>query len=244
MSLIYNEEFDSQDDIDTLTFSYLLGDSDNGELQEYTSEEENIRVEDSTLVIAATRQIFNWFSARIVTLNKREFTTGRVDVRAKLPFQAGIWPIISLENTDTTTADSGSIAPSLGAGSGIDFVSILDGNDESTVGQKIRYRDEDSLLVTIESSFSFSPEDSVDFSDDFHIYSVKWTEDCINFEVDGVEVGEPVSRSVLFPSGWPFDQEMYLSIGLDVGGNNGPGSPSIITPVPQELIVDYIKVYQ
>ena len=49
------------------------------------------------------------------------------------------------------------------------------------------------------------------------------------------------SAGAPFPA--PFDQEFHLLINLAVGGN-WPGAPDATTQFPQELAVDYIRVYQ
>jgi beta-glucanase (GH16 family) len=85
--------------------------------------------------------------------------------------------------------------------------------------------------------------DTIDFSEDFHIYTVLWTEDCILFQVDGIDVGVPNTRSSVLPTTWPFDQDFHLILNVAVGGNL-PGNPSFSTQFPQTMEVDYVRVYQ
>ena len=80
-------------------------------------------------------------------------------------------------------------------------------------------------------------------ADEFHVYSVIWTEDCIQFMFDGEFYGEPESRSTTFPSTWPFDQDFHMLLNVAVGGNL-PGNPDGTTQFPQSMQVDWVRVYQ
>ena len=81
------------------------------------------------------------------------------------------------------------------------------------------------------------------FADDFHVFTVLWTEDCIQFQMDGIDVGVPNTRSTVLPTTYPFDQEFHLILNVAVGGNL-PGNPDANTVFPQTMEVDYVRVYQ
>jgi beta-glucanase (GH16 family) len=106
------------------------------------------------------------------------------------------------------------------------------------------------------------PSNQINWAEEFHVYSVLWTEQCIRFQVDGVdmyyidpatgepvlEVGPSISRSTLQsdPRGattWPFDQDFHMILNIAVGGNL-PGDPGFNTTWPQTMEVDYVRVYQ
>ena len=42
---------------------------------------------------------------------------------------------------------------------------------------------------------------------------------------------------------WVYDKDFFLLLNLAVGGQ-WPGSPDDTTVFPQEMIIDYIRVYQ
>ena len=42
---------------------------------------------------------------------------------------------------------------------------------------------------------------------------------------------------------WAFDQPFYLLLNVAVGGN-WPGPPSSSTAWPQQMVVDWVRVYQ
>ena len=57
-----------------------------------------------------------------------------------------------------------------------------------------------------------------------------------------VRLPEPLElRGGGYPA--PFDQEFHLLLNMAVGGNL-PGPPDATTSFPQELVVDYVRVYQ
>ena len=61
--------------------------------------------------------------------------------------------------------------------------------------------------------------------------------------MDGIKVGEPNTRSTVLPSTYPFDQRFHLILNVAVGGNL-PGNPDATTIFPQQMEVDYVRVYQ
>ncbi|HRR57691.1 MAG TPA: hypothetical protein P5057_12060, partial [Acidobacteriota bacterium] len=51
----------------------------------------------------------------------------------------------------------------------------------------------------------------------------------------------PEAPGAPFPA--PFDQRFHLLMNVAVGGN-WPGAPDATTQFPQEMVVDYVRVYQ
>jgi beta-glucanase (GH16 family) len=76
-----------------------------------------------------------------------------------------------------------------------------------------------------------------DFTADFHTYAVEWAPDKIVWYIDGVE-----RKRVTDPAQIP-NAPMYLLANLQVGGD-WPGSPNATTPLPANLEIDYIRVWQ
>jgi beta-glucanase (GH16 family) len=247
MTLTWADEFDGEV-INTQYWGYDTADGcqldtvngtlcgwGNNELQYYTMREENARVEDGKLIITAQKEIpfyqgRQYTSARMVTRNKVDFKYGRVDVRAKLPKGQGLWPAIWMLPTDTVYG----IWPASGE---IDIMENI-GSEPNSIFGTIHYGHDFWRYDT-----QYLPVDTVDFSEDFHTYTVLWTEDCILFQVDGIDVGVPNTRSSVLPTTWPFDQEFHIILNVAVGGNL-PGNPDFSTQFPQTMEVDYVRVYQ
>lgn len=245
MRLVWSDEFDGMQ-INTEKWSFDTADGcqfgpdlcgwGNNELQYYTSRPENAYIEDGKLVIKAVKEIpfylgeYQYTSARMVTKNKGDWTFGRVDVRAKIPRGKGMWPAIWMLPTDT-------VYGTWPASGEIDIMEARGSNTNEIIGT-IHYGNE-----FWQFNDQYFEIDTIDYSQDFHTYSVVWTEQCIQFYVDGKELGAPNTRSTTLPQTWPFDQPFHLLLNVAVGGNYD-GDPDASTQFPQTMEVDYVRVYQ
>jgi len=78
------------------------------------------------------------------------------------------------------------------------------------------------------------------FSSGFHIFSLIWAPNHFQWLIDN----QPYlifNRSQV--SGFPFDLPQFFIFNVAVGGN-WPKPPDGTTVFPQNMIVDYIRVYQ
>jgi len=243
--LVWSDEFDGTE-IDATKWSYDLGDGcqisqdlcgwGNNELEFYTDRSDNSYLEDGNLVIKAIKEIpfyqgqHQYTSARLVTKNKGDWKYGRIDVRAKLPFGQGLWPAIWMLPTDNVYGGW----PKSGE---IDIMENI-GSEPNRVFGTIHYGHD---------FWRFNSQgielDEGSFAEDFHVFTVLWDEDCIQFQMDGIDIGEPNTRSTVLPTTYPFDQKFHLLLNVAVGGNL-PGNPNAATSFPQTMEVDYVRVYQ
>ncbi len=243
--MVWNDEFDGTE-IDDSKWGYDLGDGcqispdlcgwGNNELEYYTDRRENSFIENGNLVIKAIREVpfylgqHQYTSARMVTKNKGDWRYGRVDVRAKLPIGQGLWPAIWMLPTDNVYGGW----PKSGE---IDIMENI-GSEPTRVFGTIHYGHDfwrfNSQGIELEEGT---------FADDFHVFTLLWDEDCIQFQMDGMDVGEPNTRSTVLPTTFPFDQRFHLLLNVAVGGNL-PGNPNAATSFPQTMKVDYVRVYQ
>ena len=101
-NLSWSDEFDGTA-IDPSKWGYDMGTGaaqglwgwGNGELQYYTDNLDNARVENGQLIIAAREESYagsNYTSARMVTKNRFSQTHGKWEARIDLPTGQGIWP--------------------------------------------------------------------------------------------------------------------------------------------------------
>ena len=112
--LVWSDEFNYNGPPDPKKWGYELGMIRNNEPQCYTRSSRNVRVENGHLVLEAIKekildfQVFNPFrkkktledrmiqdysSASLCTQGKASWLYGKFEIRAKLPFQAGTWPV-------------------------------------------------------------------------------------------------------------------------------------------------------
>jgi beta-glucanase (GH16 family) len=80
------------------------------------------------------------------------------------------------------------------------------------------------------------------FADDFHVYGVDWRPGSITWTVDGVAY-RTVTRADVGSDPWVFDKPFFVILNVAVGGT-WPGSPDATTRFPQQMIVDWLRVYQ
>jgi Glycosyl hydrolases family 16/Carbohydrate binding domain/PKD-like domain/Secretion system C-terminal sorting domain len=80
------------------------------------------------------------------------------------------------------------------------------------------------------------------FSDDFHVFSMEWAPNRVKIYLDGILYFEKTNVD-LAPYPWVFDKRFHLILNLAVGGSWG-GNPNGTTTFPQNMIVDYVRVYQ
>jgi hypothetical protein len=216
--------------INTSLWNYELGGGGwgNNELQTYTNSTANVSSDTGYLHITALNPAGTIYtSGRINTQGKKEFTYFRVDIRAKLPEGKGLWPALWMMGANSSLVGW----PKCGE---IDIMELL-GHEPSVVHGAVHYESNGHLSRT--NSFSLN---SGKFSTGFHIFSLFWTPNKLSWQVDKQEFFY-LSRAEI--PAFPFDLPQYFIFNVAVGGN-WPGPPDQTTVFPQQMIVDYIKVYQ
>jgi len=242
-NLVWADEFDG-DTLDTQKWEYMTGTGSeygldgwgNNELQYY--KEANVDVAEGLMTITAKRENFQnsqFTSGRIRTIEMGDWTYGRFEFRAKMPEGQGLWAAIWMLPTDSEYggwASSGEI----------DIMEYL-GHETTTVHGTIHYGGEwpgnqhkGTNYVTDDTAFHLS----------FHTFALEWEEGKLRWYVDG-ELFQSLGTSAWYsdaaPFPAPFNKRFHLLINLAVGGN-WPGSPNTSTTFPQELVLDYVRVYQ
>ena len=106
--MVWADEFDYEGLPSSENWNFEIGTGEwgwgNGERQYYTRE--NANVSNGILSITAKKEDYRgsqYTSTRLNTLNKFDFTHGRVEVRAKLPAAKGTWPAIWMLGSDYLT---------------------------------------------------------------------------------------------------------------------------------------------
>lgn len=163
----------------------------------------------------------------MTTQNKRSFTTGRIDIRAKLPQGKGIWPALWMLGSNITTVSW----PQCGE---IDIMELL-GQTPNLVYGTVHYNN--GGHQSLGGNYSLS---SGTFSDDFHIFTLIWQPHHLIWQVDG-HTYRTISDIQI--TGFRFDLPQFFIFNIAVGGN-WPGPPDNSTVFPQTMEVDYIRVYQ
>lgn len=227
--LVWSEEFETFA-LNTTVWNYELGAGGwgNNELQNYTNALENVHLDTGYLHITALNpSAGSYTSARINTLGRKEFTYGRIDIRAKLPEGQGIWPALWMLGSNFLTVGW----PRCGE---TDIMELL-GHEPSVTHGAVHWNSNGHVSRT--NSFSLANDK---FSSGFHVFSIVWTPNRMIWMVDRQQFFS-LNRAEI-PE-FPFDLPQFIICNVAVGGN-WPGSPDQTTLFPQHMIVDYIKVYQ
>lgn len=242
-TLVWADEFEGED-LDTEKWSYMTGtgaefgltDWGNNELQYYR--EENVTVSNGLLHITAKQESFGgkgYTSGRIRTLDKGDWTYCRVKFLAKMPKGQGLWAAVWMLPTDL---DYGGWASS----GELDIMEYL-GHETNIVHGTLHFGGE---WPNNQSKGTYFETDGWGFDRDFHEFVMEWVEGEIRWYVDGElyqtqGAGDWLTPAAPFPA--PFDKRFHLLINLAVGGN-WPGNPDGTTEFPQEMTLEYIRVYE
>ena len=240
-SLTWSDEFNGSE-INTDNWGYDIGGSGwgNNELQYHTNR--NAYLKDGLLVLRAQQESYggrSYTSSRLKTQGKQNFKYGRIDVRARLPEGAGIWPalwMLGKNITDVGWPKSGEI----------DIMEMVGGNSPQD-----NHPDGDRTAVGTMHwnnnglNGSYSPVStggyrklSTSLSEEFHVFSIQWDVNGIGWYVDDVRYSYKTINSTQ-----PFREEFFFIMNIAVGGN-WPGSPNSSTEFPQRMVVDYVRVFQ
>jgi hypothetical protein len=207
----------------------------NNELQTYTNRPNNIRVEGGNLVITAQREAMggrNFTSSRIKTEGRQSFQFGRIDIRAVLPKGQGLWPALWMLGDNIRQVGW----PACGE---IDIMEMVGGPSvarNNEVHGTVHWDNNGSWANTGGSTILRQGI----FNDNFHVFSIIWDAQRIVWLLDNVPYHQvditPAALSELRGS-------FFFLFNIAVGGN-WPGNPDATTVFPQQMVVDYVRVFQ
>ncbi|MBX2898972.1 MAG: family 16 glycosylhydrolase [Cyclobacteriaceae bacterium] len=231
MQLVWQDEFNGNS-LNAEYWSYELGNGcsigicgwGNNELQTYTNNEANVKVENGNLIITAINNLGSYTSARIKTQNKIKPQFGRIDVRARLPKGQGIWPAIWMLGENITSINW----PGCGE---IDIMELV-GHEPAKSHGTVHFDQGGYKSSTGSTTLS-----SGDFSEAYHVFSLVWDKNSITWYVDN-QAFKSFSHQES-----EFNLPFFFLMNVAVGGN-WPGSPNASTVFPQSMVVDYIRVFQ
>jgi beta-glucanase (GH16 family) len=235
-SLTWSDDFDGAAGSlpDAAKWNFDLGNGIDGwgnqELQSYTNNSENIALDgEGNLVITARNDNGSYTSARINTKGLFAQKYGRFEARIKTPTGKGIWPAFWMlgENIDDVSW------PQCGE---IDIMEQKGGQSNITYGSL--HGPGYSAGEAITQPY-FIPNSR--FDQDFYVYAVEWGEDYVDFYVDSFLYKRLTPEDVT--GEWVYNQPFYLLLNVAIGGTF-VGRPDDNTPFPQEMIIDYVRVYQ
>jgi len=235
-NLVWSDEFDGNT-INPQNWTFDKGGNGwgNAELEYYTDRPENARLENGMLVIEARQELYGglqYTSARMRSQGLQEFQYGRIEARMKLPSGQGIWPAFWMLGNDFGKTKAWPICGE------IDVMEYV-GKTPDTVYETV-HGPGYSGAKGIGSHFAL---DADTLKNDFHVYAIEWQEDEIRWYVDDQEVFKVTPDQIPAGTQWVYDHPFFFILNLAVGGG-WPGYPDSTTVFPQQLQVDYVRVYQ
>ena len=230
-TLVWSDEFNGSS-LDTSKWGYEIGTGSSGwgnnELQYYTNRTDNAYVSGGALHIRAKKESYggrNYTSARLNTNGKFTFQYGYVEARLALPSNQGIWPAFWMLG-----ANIGSVGwPACGE---IDIMEAI--NAENKTYATCHWNCNGHAEYG-KSSGNFDITQ-------YHTYGLQWDSQYIRMFVDGNKIYE---MNIANNAGdtEEFHRPFYLLLNVAVGGN-WPGFSINDSAFPQEMKVDYVRVYQ
>jgi beta-glucanase (GH16 family) len=238
--LVFQDEFDGKGLPDASKWEYEEGYVRNGEKQYYTSKRiENCYQKDGFLHLVALNdsaeiagKIHPVTAASIHTKNTFGWKFGRVEVRAKLPVCLGTWPAIWLMPVDA-------IYGSWPKSGEIDIMEHV-GYEPERVNYAIHTEAYNHTKKNGKGSNAFC----LTCGSEFHVYALEWYEDRLEWHLDGKKrfiIHQPQEATW---ESWPFEHPFYLILNLAFGGGWGGTKGMDLEGLPQEFVIDYVRIFQ
>lgn len=234
--LVWQDEFEGPAGQlpDAAKWQFDIGtDWGNAQLEYDTDRPENVSLDGAGhLAITARQEPYlgqDYTSGRIKTKDLFERTGGRFEARIRLPRGQGIWPAFWLLGADFDEVGW----PTCGE---IDVMEYK-GQEPSVVHGSL-HGPGYSAGGAITRRFYLA--DST-FDADFHVFTVEWRADSIDWYVDGEHFQTVTPGDV--PGDWAFDHPFFILLNVAVGGGF-VGPPDASTTFPQTMFVDWVRVYE
>jgi beta-glucanase (GH16 family) len=237
--LVWSDEFNYNGLPDKSKWTFERGYERNHEMQYYTvARKENANVAKGYLTITARNDslrigdsIIPVTSAAINTHGKKDFTYGRVEVRAKIPSSLGTWPAIWMLGSNIKQVGW----PRCGEIDIMEHVGYMPDTLHFNVHtQKYNHVKHTGKGIKIPYKAPFA---------DFHVYAVEWFKDHIDWYLDDRKVFTYANEG-LGDDSWPFDKPQYMILNFAFGGDWGGSHGVDISSLPQKFLIDYVRVFQ
>lgn len=252
MTLIWNDEFNTNGKPDPSNWVYESGFVRNRELQWY--QPENAVCSNGLLIIIGERQkvkntdyqegntdwrrkrqYADYTSASIQTRGLKQWQYGRFEIRARIDTSKGCWPAIWTLGLTGNWPDNGEV----------DIMEFYRINMVPTLLANLAWGTSQPGTAkwnTVRKPLSdFTSRDS-GWYNKFHTWRMDWTKDSINLFLDDQLMNTTLLSQAVNPDGsHPFLQPHFLLLNLAIGENGGDPS---LTRFPIKFEVDYVRVYQ
>ncbi len=249
-SMVWSDEFNDPAGTppNSANWGYEIGDGTvngipgwgNDELQYYTDSTDNAATDgNGNLVISAQEADGSltcfygpceYTSARLISWHKAEFAYGRIESRIQVPDgEAGLWPAFWSLGTDIDLVGW----PQTGEIDIMEYVSRLPEEVFGTIHGPGYFGG---------TAYGNTHPFPGGVSGSYHTFTIEWQPNLIEWYVDGILYHTATPGDVA-PNEWVFNDPVFLLFNLAIGGNFG-GAVSEDLTMPQEMVIDYVRVYQ
>jgi beta-glucanase (GH16 family) len=228
-------------------WGYILGTHRDDGIENYTDSIQNSYVQNSQLTIVAMKEGYQ--SAMLTTADKQEFTFGVFAAKILLPYGKGIWPAWWMVGHDHET---GLDWPTVGE---IDTLEMWGGNSKVNFTDQyahgtVHWNNESNTMNPVFNKWilkSWGTPDGSMLHNNSLVYWAEWTptnitigvNEFIYSQLDTTNLPESINPVWAFSGKWPF--RLLLDIAINA---YAPGPPDNTTVWPQQMVVDWVRVYQ
>jgi beta-glucanase (GH16 family) len=237
--LVWADEFNYSGVPDNRKWNYDSGYLRNNEMQYYTAaRKKNASVYKGYLTITAhddslkiNDKVHPVTSASLITKGKKDWTYGRIEVRAKIPSSLGTWPAIWTLGSDIQTVDW----PACGELDIMEHVGYMP--------DTLHFNAHTQKYNHVKGTHKGAKIHFCDPHKNFHVYAIEWFKDHIDWYMNDTKVFT-YKNEWEGASSWPFDKPQYLILNLAFGGAWGGSKGVDVSSLPQKFVIDYVRVYQ
>ena len=260
--LVWSDEFNGAAGTppDSTKWNYDIGGGGwgNGEAEVYTLSTSNVFQDgNGNLVIRALKDAQgNYTSGRLQSgkpgsngtmTADNSWTYGRIEARIKLPFGHGVWPAFWMLGENITQVGW----PKCGEIDIMENFGVYGNVNDATInnGTIHGYDSSNGNPNHDYPPFGVGTSVALPFGetvfDDYHIYAIEWSENKMDFYLDGNLYQTLTPASLLSTGQWEFNAPQYILLNVAIGGTGTfLGTPDASVPFPQDMLVDYVRVYQ
>jgi beta-glucanase (GH16 family) len=234
--LVWSDEFNTDGLPDSTKWGYDTGGNGwgNNELEYYTSARpENAVVKNGNLVIQTIKENYagsSYTSARLLTKGKVQWSGGKFEIRAKIPKGIGTWPAIWL-----LSATNPLVWPDDGE---LDIMEEVGFNPDVIYGTA-----HNKMYNGAQGTQKGGNITIADAQDSFHVYTLEWTNSQIDWSVDSTKYFTYSDPGYGY-NAWPYTHDFFIILNIAIGGNWGGQKGVDDSIFPQQMLVDYVRVYQ
>jgi beta-glucanase (GH16 family) len=228
-------------------WAHIIGPNHDEGLEYYTDSIQNSYVQQNRLTIVAMKEGYQ--SAMLTTENLQEFTFGIFAAKICLPYGNGIWPAWWMYGHDHKTNLTW---PTVGE---IDIMEMwgshkIPQNTDQDVHGTVHWNNQSNTMNPVYNKYIGKPWVTPDGSmlhNNSLVYWAEWTPVNISigvneftyFQLNTTVMPDSINPVWAFSGKWPY--RLLLDIAI-----NGypPGPPDNTTVWPQQMVVDWVRVYQ